>query len=70
MSTVPYDSAITGHLQTSAELIVLKQSAEEQTAWVRFLLTELEPLLPKQTYTDLLTDIHEQIAARLAGGHW
>lgn len=70
MTTPPYDHTLTDHLQLSAELIALKQSQEERVAWVRFLLTELEPMLPQQAYADLLTQLQELVTTRLSAGQW
>ncbi len=70
MTSVPYDPAITNHLQVAAELIALKGATEERVAWARFLLSELEPMMPKAAYTDLLTQLQELIAGRLADGAW
>lgn len=69
MSTPPYDHVITENLQTSAELI-LQKPQEEWSAWVQFLLTELESNLEAEQTTALLQDVQSLIGQRLATGSW
>ncbi len=65
MSNLPYDPKITETLQTVAELIGLKPK-DEWSAWVLFLLTEMKSVVPTQSYTDLLAQLQEAIAAQLS----
>ena len=70
MTKVPYDPAITDHLQLAAELIALKPSGSEQVEWVVFLLTEMESMLKPDAYAALLTQLQERMASRLETDSW
>lgn len=65
MTSQPYDPTITEMLQTVAELIALKPK-DQWIAWLQFLLTELESVLPAQGYADLLVQLQEAAARQLA----
>jgi hypothetical protein len=65
MTNQPYDAKITETMQTVAELIALKPKSE-WTPWVLFLLSELQAILPAQSYADMLAQLQEAIAGQLA----
>lgn len=70
MTEPTYDPTLTDHLQLAGELIALKSGMEEKVAWIRFLLTEMQSMMPKKDYIDLLNALQEQITGRLAAGRW
>lgn len=65
MTNQPYDHTLTEMLQTAAELITLKPK-DEWSAWIQFLLSELQSITPAQGYIDLLAQVQEAVAAQLA----
>ena len=69
MANPTYDPKLTNTLQTTAELIALKDR-EEQLQWLLFLFSELESFHGKTAFGGFLADLQERIASRLNSGNW
>lgn len=61
-----YDQNLVQWLQLSGEYIGRVRPADERTAWVMFLLEQVEPFVSQEEFATLLTEVQTSIQDRLA----
>jgi hypothetical protein len=60
-----YDQNLVQWLQDSGEYIGRVRPADERTAWIMFLLEQVEPFLSAEENTALLSEVQAMIQERL-----
>ena len=61
-----YDQNLVQWLQFSGEYIGRVRPADERTAWIMFLLDQVQPFLTAKEYSALLSEVQASIQDRLA----